>query len=450
MPDATVGERAAAFARPDLSSFCSLVVTGQHLEPGRAVIAYRVPDPGQGCRRCGCEGTPRDMVTRQLTHEPLGWRPTVLVVAVRRYRCTGCGHLWHQNTSRAAESRSKVSRRGLRWALESIVVTHLTIDRVAAGLGVAWNAANDAVLAEGERVLIDDSACFEGVKVVGVDEHVWRHSRRSDRCVSVVIDLTALRDGTRSARLLEMVEGPSKEVFKTWLVARPQRWREAVEVVAMDGFIGFKTATTEELPDAVAVMDPFHVVRLAGDALDRCRRRVQQAIHGRRGHKSDPFHVAFGNLCTGAGLLTDKQTTRLQTLFADDQHVEVEATWEIYQRVVPAYRHEDRRPGRDLMATVSVALSNGIPKALIEPITLGWTLKKRADDVLAYFDRPGASNGPTEAIHGRFEHLLAPRAGSATSPTASPAACSRPEASGLDYTLDYEEPVCRRCGHGVC
>ena len=26
----------------------------------------------------------------------------------------------------------------------------------------------------------------------------------------------------------------------------------------MDGFTGFKTATTEELPDAVAVMDPFY------------------------------------------------------------------------------------------------------------------------------------------------------------------------------------------------
>jgi transposase len=46
-----------------------------------------------------------------------------------------------------------------------------------------------------------------------------------------------------------------------------------VQVVAMDGFTGFKTAAAEELPDAVTVMDPFHVVRLAGDALDTCRRR---------------------------------------------------------------------------------------------------------------------------------------------------------------------------------
>jgi len=36
---------------------------------------------------------------------------------------------------------------------------------------------------------------------------------------------------------------------------------------------------------------------------------------------------------------------------------------------------------------------------------LGRTLKKRAADVLASFDRPGTSNGPAEAIYGRPEHL---------------------------------------------
>lgn len=87
-----------------------------------------------------------------------------------------------------------------------------------------------------------------------------------------------------------MVEGRSTQAFTTWLAERPQAWRDAVDVVAMDGFTGFKTATVEQLPDAVAVMDPFHVVRLAGDALDRCRRRVQLAITGHRGRKNDPLY----------------------------------------------------------------------------------------------------------------------------------------------------------------
>jgi hypothetical protein len=79
--------------------------------------------------------------------------------------------------------------------LEAIVVQHLTVALVAEGLGVAWNTANDAVLAEGRRVLIEDPARFDGVKVVGVDEHVWRHTRRGDKYVTAIIDLTGIRDG---------------------------------------------------------------------------------------------------------------------------------------------------------------------------------------------------------------------------------------------------------------
>ena len=202
-----------------------------------------------------------------------------------------------------------------------------------------------------------------------------------------------------------MVEGRSKQAFKQWLSERDQAWRDAVEVVAMDGFTGFKTATTEELPDATAVMDPFHVVRLAGDALDRCRRRVQQAIHGHRGRTSDPLYSARRTLHTGADLLTDRQKDRLTALFAGDDHVEVEATWGIYQRMIAAYREPDRTTGRALMTSLIASVSHGVPAALTEVITLGRTLKKRADDVLAYFDRPGTSNGPTEAVNGRLEHL---------------------------------------------
>jgi transposase len=403
LPDVT-------FACPDLTTFCrlddlGLQVVGQHLEPDRAVLACRVTEPDRWCRWCGCEGVPRDSVTRRLAHEPFGWRPTTLLVTVSRYRCTGCGHVWRQDTSRAAEPRAKLTRGALRWALEAIVCQHLTVARVAEALGVAWNTANDAVLAEGRRVLIADPARFDGVRVLGVDEHVWRHTRKGDKYVTVIIDLTGIRDGTGPARLLDMVEGRSKQAFKTWLAARPKLWRDRVEVVAMDGFTGFKTATSEELPEAVAVMDPFHVVRLAGDALDQCRRRVQQDTCGHRGRSGDPLYGARRTLHTGADLLTDKQTTRLDELFANDAHVQVEASWRIYQQMIAAYRQPDRALGHRMMNTLIQALSAGIPAALTELITLGRTLKRRAADVLAYFTRPGTSNGPTEAINGRLEHL---------------------------------------------
>ncbi len=73
--------------------------------------------------------------------------------------------------------------------------------------------------------------------------------------------------------------------------------------------------------------------------------------------------------------------------------------------MISAYRNPDRRRGRELMSTLIESISDAVPAALTEVITLGRTLKKRAADVLAYFDRPGTSNGPTEAINGRLEHL---------------------------------------------
>jgi transposase len=68
-------------------------------------------------------------------------------------------------------------------------------------------------------------------------------------------------------------------------------------------------------------------------------------------------------------------------------------------------REPDRRCGRELMAAVVDTPSSGVPKPLVELARLGRTLEKRAADVRAYFDRPGTSNGPTEAINCRLEHL---------------------------------------------
>lgn len=293
----------------------------------------------------------------------------------------------------------------MRWALCAVVIDHQSMSRVAAGLSVAWHTANDAVLIEGRRLLINAPERLQGVRVLGVDEHVWRHTRTGPRYVTVIIDLTPVREKTGPARLLDMVEGRSKAVFKTWLAAQPAVFRAGIEVVAMDGFTGYKSATAEELPDAATVMDPFHVVRLVGEAVDECRRRVQQELHGHRGRAGDPLFKARRILHTGAGLLTDHQHERLQALFANPDHLEVEATWGVYQRMVAAYREPDRKLGKFVMRTVIESLATGVPETFIELRRLGRTLKRRASDILAFFERPGTSNGPTEAINGRLEHL---------------------------------------------
>jgi hypothetical protein len=52
-------------------------------------------------------------------------------VRVRRLRS-----LWRQDTSRAAEPNAKLSRAAVRWALEALVVQHLTVARVAQAFAV--------------------------------------------------------------------------------------------------------------------------------------------------------------------------------------------------------------------------------------------------------------------------------------------------------------------------
>ena len=53
------------FATADLTTFArvgelGLEVVGQRVEPGRAVLACRVVEPDDWCRRCGCQGRVRD------------------------------------------------------------------------------------------------------------------------------------------------------------------------------------------------------------------------------------------------------------------------------------------------------------------------------------------------------------------------------------------------------
>ena len=47
-------------------------------------------------------------------------------------------------------------------------------------------------------------------------------------------------------------------------------------------------------------------------------------------------------------------------------------------------------------------IKTAVPAGLEELAQLGRTLEKRRDDILAWFDHPGSSNGPTEAINGRL------------------------------------------------
>ena len=111
--------------------------------------------------------------------------------------------------------------------------------------------------------------------------------------------------------------------------------------------------------------------------------------------------------------------------------------------MVAAYREPDRTRGRQVMAKIIESVSVGVPAALVELRRLGRTLKQRAADVLAYFDRPAPAMDPRRRSTAASNTSEDPPSASATSPTTSPDAYLRPADSDPNYTVDCEEPVHR-------
>ena len=363
-----------------------------------------------GCRQCpGCggEGVYRDTVIRRVTDVPVVGHPLRLRVRVPRYRCTttGCDReVFAHNTDRLARRGWSTTRRCARYILRRLMIDRMTVSAVARELGLSWDTVNTIAMDATQMIVAVGTDRLDGVRVIGVDEHRWSHTRHSDGFVTVIIDLTPVLAGTGRARLLDMVPGRSAAALTSWLANQSPQFRDQIEVVAMDGFGGYKTAAAEQLPEATTVMDPFHVVALAGAKLDGCRQRVQQQTCGHRGRSGDPLYGARRTLRTRLPLLSTRQQSRLTSVFADGYHVAVVVTWSVYQRIIAAYSQPDRRRGKSMMTALINSLRRGVPAGLEELSQLGRTLWRHRADVLAFFDHH-TSNGPTEAINGRLEAL---------------------------------------------
>jgi Transposase len=142
-----------------------------------------------------------------------------------------------------------------------------------------------------------------------------------------MVDLSRDQAGCLHARLLDAVVGRSGSVYKAWLNAQPQGFIDNIEQAALDPFRGYANAIHDGLPDAVAVLDAFRVVRLGTQVVDEVWRRVQQDSLGRRGHKHDPLYQIRGLLRHGVEHLTQKQQAKIsRCVHAGDSTAEVNLT----------------------------------------------------------------------------------------------------------------------------
>ena len=340
---------------PDLTTFCrldelGLVAVGQCLEPDRAVIECRVAEPDPWCRRCGCRGRcPR-------TRSRAGSRTSRSGIGPRRCwsgsaatSAPAAGVCWRQDTTAAARTGRSCPVGGLRLGAGS--ARGRPPHRVAVspqGSGCRGTPRTPRSSPRANGVLIDDPAPVrrrrrDRRRRARLAAHPPRRQvRHRDHRPHPGARRDRARHGcwtwSRAAR---------KQVFKTWLAERPQ---------------------------ALAGRDRGRRDGRVHRVQDRRRRRAARRGHGdgpvprrpprrRRARRLPPPRPA-GHArpprprqatrstrpaapCTPApGCSPTSSTTRLDALFADDEHVEVEATWGVYQRMIAAYREPDRQLGK--------------------------------------------------------------------------------------------------------
>ena len=216
-----------------------------------------------------------------------------------------------------------------------------------------------------------------------------------------MVDLTRDQDGRTRARLLDLVPGRSGAVYGAWLTDRGQVFRGGVQIATLDPFHGYKNAIDDHLADATAVVDAFHVVKLATACVDDVRRRVQQDTTGHRGRRGDPLYGIRTLLRAGVENISDRQRARLTAAFtAHEAHVEVELAWQVAQDVRALFHAPTPTVGR----AAAQRLLEILPTSPIREVKrLGRTLQRWSAPLLAYYDTGGASNGGTEAINGLIE-----------------------------------------------
>lgn len=374
-------------------------ITGVEHRGDMIVVDVQTDAVVVGCPVCGVLAEGRGRRVHRLADAPAFGLPVQARWSKRLWRCAepDCPIVTFSEAHPFAPARAKLTTRAAAWATGMLRTDDTTVAALARRLRVGWHTLWRAIQ-QHAAASIADPARLGGVVTLGVDEHIWKPSRRGhDRAVTSMVDLTRDDRGRVRARLLDVVPGRSGTAYAAWLRQAPDGFAPAVEHAALDPFRGYANAIRDELPEAVAVLDAFHVVRLGVKALDETRQRVQQAILGHRGRKDDPLYRIRALLRHGEEHLSDRQRTKLAAcLAAGDPNTEVEVAWLCYQQLRSAYHRDRPADGR---AVAERILDSFHTCPIPEIARLGRTLRAWRQQFLAYFDTGGVSNGGTEAVN---------------------------------------------------
>lgn len=194
---------------------------------------------------------------------------------VRRVSCPDCGIRpevvpWARVGSRATRAFEDACVWLARSAPKSVVAQLLRVD---------WHTVGRMI----ERVVAEHTASragdgLDGLRRIGIDEVAYRKGHRYLMCVT----------DHDTGRLVWAAPGRSEQTAAEFFQALgPERCR-LVEAVSLDLHGGWIRASRRFCPNARTCADPFHVLKLAGQALDELRRGLWQSLRD-----EDPDRAAW-------------------------------------------------------------------------------------------------------------------------------------------------------------
>ncbi len=350
-----------------------------------------------GCPGCGAVATLHARRPVRVRDLPSAGRPVTLIWVKRIWRCRyeRCPVGTWTETSEAILPRMSMTERARAEACRRVGEDADSVAAVARGFGAGWHTVMAAVRDHG-RMRVEDPARLDGVEALGVDETavLAATATHPTTFATGIVDLSH----RGAARLLEVVEGRSAAGLLSWASAREPAWREGISVAALDPFRGYATALRIALPGATRVLDAFHVVRLGFACVDEVPRRIQQQTTGHRGRKGDPLYRIRRLLRRGYEHHTEASWARLLAGVdaGDTADEQLAQTWIAAQELRLLYRCPDRaRAEQHLLRWYFHCADANVP----ELRRLARTIDAWRDELLAYFDTGGISNGPTEAIN---------------------------------------------------
>lgn len=221
---------------------------------------------------------------------------------------------------------------------------------------------------------------------LGIDEHSLKKQRR------MVTTVTNLTKGKRS--LLTILPNDSKPTIVKFLNQIPHEAKKRLTEICIDLRGSFRAAIEEAMPHVNIVADPFHVVQLAGRAVED----VRQIILSATGNKATVKRA----LLKPKERLTDEEQEKVAQLWQDTAAFpSLKIAWLVKEKIRDLYRSQNRESAEKKFALILTYLEGleSRPLTVLRGTLLRWQLQ-----ILNHFDH-GTSNGFTEGCHTRIKML---------------------------------------------